>query len=151
MRMGYIKSMKDVEGISVSFSNRSGGLIVYDINFNDLLGNKFVYTAKTKRFSDETPEQAMRRHYVQLRSNDRMPEVFRSVVWNETKDFSDVQFHLISVFDKRDYGYNVRKTVEVANQAERVRIWYNHFFKPTTGRTVINIHRGGNGRPNKYL
>jgi hypothetical protein len=146
--MKTILSIRNMEGVTLHFSNRSGGFVIFDCVFRNENQERKIYTAKVHRFKGENPLHTMERHYKAMRE-----------WWNKTFDLSknmndekedgSVRFVIIALVESRDYGYNVKRANHMANVLERNRISFNRINYGVDA--VINTHVGGNGRPPKKL
>jgi hypothetical protein len=144
-----IQSVKNMEGVTLHFSNRSGGFVIFDCIFRNDIGERKIYTAKVRRFKHETPEDTMERHYASMQEwENKTATLSENLFFAETPRAS-VRFVVVALVEKRQFNYNVKKANFIANTYERQRIAFNRIIYGT--ENVINVHNGGNGRPVTWL
>jgi hypothetical protein len=138
-----------MEGVTLHFSNRSCGFVVFDCIFSNKKKERKIYTAKVRRFKNETPEETMKRHYLSMQKwENKTHQLSENLYFSETP-IAAVRFVIVTLVEKRDFYYNIKKVNNMANFYERSRIAFNRAIYGI--ENVINVHNGGNGRPVTWL
>ena len=147
--MRYIHSIRNMEGVTLHFSSRGGGFVIFDCVFNTVKKGRMVYTAKVHRFRNETPEDVMERHYNSMLTWENKSFPLADILYNEQIDKADIHFNVVALVEARECGYNAKKANHLANLFEKNRIQFNRI---NYGRdAVVNVADGGQGRPPKHL